>query len=86
MSKIIFPSDLIRDLKVRLLTSDFCIVPPGLFEIQSQYSDKGSTSSENPGKSKFEMTRTAKQGPHLILVEIFGNILGFGKNTPEDSE
>ena len=38
MSKMIFPtvpSDLIqgpiRDLKVRLLTSDFCMVPPGLF-------------------------------------------------------
>ena len=34
MSKIIFPtvqSDPIRDLKVCLLTSDFCIVPLGLF-------------------------------------------------------
>ena len=39
MSKMIFPSvtrsdprsDLIRNLKVRLLTSDFCFVPSGLF-------------------------------------------------------
>ena len=65
MSKMIFPSDPIwdpiRDLKVRLLTSDFCIVPPGLFSPQTLVVII--VSCLTPGiKGKPSITRRSKTG------------------------